>query len=181
MSVDASGYPAFACIEPSACKVSSPADDVPHYIALQVTPYHRSDGQVKTSVAYTQAGVLLLEGNLQRVQQNGERLLRAIGSQVEVFLNGGGPVPCFARAWTDAAYWGHEAFAEPLDTIAASKLETAIEVLVLSTSTSGSKRRIQQAIGAFYGLMEEDFINPYSQTTVKRFAEELVTDRSSSD
>jgi hypothetical protein len=146
--------------------------------AFKVTPSRRSDGRLATSVTSTQPGLLLLEGNLQTILRNNADLLRTLGAQIDTFLNGSGFIPILAQSLVDAAYWAHEAFAEPLDTIAVPKLETTMEVLLRAESASGAITGLRQAIRAFYGLHESDLINPYSQTTVKRFVDDLVTDRS---
>jgi len=59
-----------------------------------------------------------------------------------------------------------------------SKLETPMEVLLHSESSSGSTTRVLEAIRAFYGLEPDQFINSHSQTTVKQFAAGFVRDRS---
>jgi len=146
--------------------------------AFKGTPSHRSDGRLATSVTSTRPGLLLLDGNLQRILVNNVALLRTLGAQIGTFLNGNGSAPILGQSLVDAAYWAHEAFAEPLDTIAIPKLETAIEVLLRGESAQGAKARLKQAIRAFYGLNETDLISPYSQTSVKRFVDDLVTDRS---
>ena len=66
----------------------------------------------------------------------------------------------------------------PLNMIAVPKLETAIEVLLRSESTKGSKACVINAIEAVYSLKCNDFINPTSQTTVEQFAKRFVTDQS---
>lgn len=146
--------------------------------AFKTTPFQRSDGMLKTIVTLTQPGLLLLDGNLRTILRNNEKLLKSLGAQIDTFLSGAGPVPILARSLVDAAYWAHEAFAEPLDTIAVPKLETAVEVLLRAESASRARSRLKQAIRAFYGLNQTDLINPYSQTTVGRFVNGLISDRS---
>jgi hypothetical protein len=51
-------------------------------------------------------------------------------------------------------------------------------VLLHAESASKARVRLKRAIWAFYGLKEGDFINPYSQTTVKSFVDDFVTSRS---
>jgi hypothetical protein len=123
-------------------------------------------------------GLLLGPGTLEHYLKEGSTLLSGVGTQISAFLSRAGDLPTLSRAWADAAYWYHEGLAEPLDTIAVPKLETAIEVLLRSESSSGSKTRVVEAIEAFYALKPDDFINPNSQTTVKQFAAGFVRDRS---
>jgi hypothetical protein len=109
----------------------------------------------------------------------GRAILDAVGHRVEAFLSGNsGPLATLEQAWCDAAYWFHEGLAEPLDTIAVPKLETAIEVLLRTESTKGSKSRVLRAIKTFYGLDKKDFINPEVPITVEKFATDFVRDRS---
>jgi len=109
----------------------------------------------------------------------GRAILEAVGHRVEAFLSGNtGQLSTLEQAWCDAAYWFHEGLAEPLDTIAVPKLETAIEVLLHTESTKGSKGRLLRAIKTFYGLNKQDFINPDIQITVEKFAADFVRDRS---
>jgi hypothetical protein len=115
---------------------------------------------------------------LQHYLQQSARVLQAVGPRIKAFLEGGGRFPLLEQAWADAAYWFHEGLAEPLDTIAVPKLETAIEVLLRAQSSSGSKSRLLKAIQAFYGLTRGQFINAESQITVEKFATGFVTDRS---
>jgi hypothetical protein len=137
-----------------------------------------SNGMVSPTSTNQEPGLLLGPGTLEHFLQEGQSLLSAVGPQVTAFLSRGGAVPILSRAWADAAYWYHEGLSEPLDTIAVSKLETAIEVLLRSQSSSGSTTRVLEAIRAFYGLEPDHFINPHSQTTVKQFAAGFVRDRS---
>ena len=81
------------------------------------------------------------------------------------------------EAWCNAAYWYHEALAEPLDTVAVAKLETAIEVLMRAESTKGSKRRLLEGFNAFFGLSADDPIAG-STTTVKDVVTAITTARS---
>jgi hypothetical protein len=108
----------------------------------------------------------------------GSLLMKAVGPRVTSFLGGVSALPILEQAWADAAYWFHEGLAEPLDTIAVPKLETAIEVLLRAESASGSKSRLLKAISTFYGLERNQFINPESLITVEKFATGFVTDRS---
>jgi hypothetical protein len=152
-------------------------------MTARTVPRHRlgvsvSNGMVSPTSTYQEPGLLLGPGTLERYLQEGQTLLSAVGPQVSAFLSPGGATPALARAWADAAYWYHEGLAEPLDTIAVSKLETAIEVLLRSESSSGSTTRVLEAIRAFYGREPDQFINPHSQTTVKQFAAGFVRDRS---
>jgi hypothetical protein len=123
-------------------------------------------------------GLALGAGTLEHYLKESNELIEAAGAQILPFLSGRGALPILAGAWADAAYWYHEGLAEPLDTIAVPELETAIEVLLRSESSSRGEKRVLQAIRTFYGLEPGDFVSPTSQVTVKQFAKDLVCDRS---
>lgn len=78
----------------------------------------------------------------------------------------------------DAAYWLHEALAEPIDSIAVAKLETALEVLTIAENTSGSKRRMLQILDCFYGLNPDDALYEGAELTAEQFACGVARDRS---
>jgi hypothetical protein len=65
-----------------------------------------------------------------------------------------------------------------LDSIAVTKLETAIEVLLHAENSSGSEKRIIAAMETFYGLKPDDPVTPFSEITAKAFAKGFVRDRS---
>ena len=75
-------------------------------------------------------------------------------------------MPDLDEAWCNAAYWYHEALAEPLDTVAVAKLETAIEVLFRSENMDGSKKRIISSFDAIFDLSEADVIREASSRFV---------------
>jgi hypothetical protein len=76
------------------------------------------------------------------------------------------------------AYWFHEALAEPIDSIAIAKLETALEVLLRSESSKGSTSRVLTILYCFFGLQPDDPVAPNASLTAKQFAANLVRDRS---
>ena len=65
-----------------------------------------------------------------------------------------------------------------MDSIAVTKLETAIEVLLRAESKSGSEKRIIRAMDTFYALGPDDPVTPNSSVTTKAFAKRFVEDRS---
>jgi hypothetical protein len=138
----------------------------------------RCNGRITMRLSNQQAGLSMGDGALNHFLTTGKMLVDAIGNRVAAFIDGASAFPLLEQAWADAAYWFHEALAEPLDTIAVSKFETAIEVLLRAESTLGSKAIILKAIQAFYSLTGDQCINPQSQLTVEKFAIGLVTDRS---
>lgn len=107
-----------------------------------------------------------------------EKLLAAAGRRLSMFVTGQMSLPKIDQAWCDAAYWFHEGLAEPLDTVATVKLETAVEVLLRSESSKGSGKRMRQAIEAVTGLTPKAPIALGSSVTVEQFAKTLVGARS---
>lgn len=105
-------------------------------------------------------------------------MLTSIGNRVTAFVTRQCQLPHLEQAWADAAYWFHEGLAEPLDTVATAKHETALEVLLGAGSTKGSTKRLVEAFKAFYGLSKGDDINPQASLTVGKFVEQMVEARS---
>jgi len=105
-------------------------------------------------------------------------LIGVAGQCLSAFLSGSGPLSKLRLAWCDAAYWFHEGMAEPLDSLSVAKLETAVEVLLRSESTSGSQKRMEQAIHALTGLSATDPISPGALLSVKQFVKSFVEARS---
>jgi len=138
----------------------------------------RSAGNLSAGLTNSEPGRAFGPGFLEKRLADTKPVIDSVGGRLATFISGKAGLAELEQAWPDAAYWFHEGLAEPLDTIAVSKLETAIEILLRSESTKGSKARVLKAIEAFYGLKSEDFINPQSQTTVEQFAQGFVRDRS---
>ena len=162
-----------------------PLNNSEHMARLTARKYPRSrptvslsNGTVSTGLTNQMPGLTLGQGALQHLLAGKSAMVNAVGPRITAFARGNCSLPILEQAWADAAYWFHEGLAEPLDTIAVTKLETAIEVLLRAESTSGSKARVVRAIGVFYGLAPNGFINPESQITVEKFATGFVTDRS---
>ncbi len=105
-------------------------------------------------------------------------LFSSAGTRISSYLTGSGPLPELGLAWCDAAYWFHEAIAEPLDTVAVAKLETSIENLFGAGNLKESTARLLQAIKGIFGLKGSDAISPGSAVKVKDFAVSIVTARS---
>lgn len=137
-----------------------------------------SDGQVSADRRRAGPGLGMGPGSLEQYISTGATILSSVGNRIEKYLSEQRDTPNLNQAWCDAAYWFHEGLAEPLDTIAVPKLETAIEILLKSESSRGNKKRLLKGIKVFYGLEADQFINPDSRITVNKFVEDLITDRS---
>jgi hypothetical protein len=97
---------------------------------------------------------------------------------VAAFIKDDGLLPDLEQSWFDAAYWFHEGLAEPVETIAVAKLETALEVLLSSASTKGSTSRLTDVFSSFYGRHKDQPIADGSAVMVKDFVNEIVSSRS---
>jgi hypothetical protein len=137
-----------------------------------------SDGTYYSRSTVRDARLLIGAGTLADALARSTQWVDAIGSCVTSFVTGKFRLPNLELAWCDAAYWLHEALAEPRDAIAYAKLETALEVLARAESTSGSQTRIELILDAFYSLSPTDKLTPESKMTARQFAKEIVRDRS---
>ena len=108
-------------------------------------------GRVESNVRNMEAGRTLLPEVFESIIEASEQGLESIGRRLAAFLGGGSPVSRLEQAWCDAAYWFHEGIAEPLDTVAIAKLETAMEALFAAGSTTGSKGRVSKALRVMFG------------------------------
>ncbi len=137
-----------------------------------------ADGEPSGSFSNLDAGISIGRGYLGQIVRDSAPLISAVGNRVRAFTTGSFRLPKLEQAWCDAAYWLHEGLAEPMDSIAVTKLETAIEVLLRAENSSGSESRIISAMDTFYALKPDDPITPYSNVTAKAFAKGFVRDRS---
>ncbi len=124
------------------------------------------------------AGMGVGPGILADIFDRHNEVIEAIGNCVRSFATGQFRLPTTEQAWCDAAYWLHDALAEPVDSISIAKLETALEVLLRSENRSGSLSRVLIAIDLFLGLKPDDTIIHNSPVTAKQFAMAVVSDRS---
>ena len=136
----------------------------------------RDGEQVRPGVNNDEPGRSMGPGGLEVALAMQKPQLQSMGRRLDGFLAGDGETPVLDEAWCNAAFWYHEAAAEPLDTVAIAKFETAIEVLFRSVSASGSKRRLVDAMEALLGLPRDKPLP--SGVTPDQFAASIVTARS---
>ncbi|WP_176055171.1 hypothetical protein [Paraburkholderia caribensis] len=105
-------------------------------------------------------------------------ILESVGNRVNSFVKGRSPLLKLAQAWCDAAYWFHEGLSEKLDTVAITKMETSIEVLLFAESTRGCKDRLLKTFESFYGLSAKQPLRVNDSRTVFDFIDSIVTARS---
>ncbi len=105
-------------------------------------------------------------------------ILVSIGNRVRAYVTDNAALPKLDQSWSDAAYWLHEGLTEPLDTVAVTKLETAIEVLLSAASSKNSGSRLEAAFSSFYGLSPESPYPSGSTRKVKDVVKAIVESRS---
>jgi hypothetical protein len=105
-------------------------------------------------------------------------ILDSVGNRVNAFVKGQSILLRLDQAWCDAAYWFHEGLSEKLDTVAITKMETSIEVLLFAESTRGCKDRLLKAFQSFYGLTAKQPLREDDPRTVFEFIDSIVTARS---
>lgn len=137
-----------------------------------------SAGQIHWARTNQEAGFSLGPGTLEHHLGLGRDVIDAVGPLVSAYIDGGSRVPTLALAWADAGYWFHEGLAEPLDTIAVPKIETALENLMRSESSARCETRLRRAIKVFYGLEYDQPLHGGTEITVKQYVTRLVRDRS---
>jgi len=137
----------------------------------------RGDGHVTPSSHNDEPGRIVAPGGVATLLANNASALASTGRRLEAYLAGSGALPTLDEAWCNAAYWYHEALAEPLETVAIAKFETAIEVLFRSESSNGSKKRLLLGLEAFFGVGRNAPLGN-SSVTADQFAASIVTARS---
>lgn len=137
-----------------------------------------ANGSHSTSWTSKEPGMTIGAGTLHHLLKTQYLIFVAVGNVVRSFASGSFRLPVLERAWCDAAYWLHQALTENLDTIAIAKLETALEVLLRSESSTGSKQRLLKVLKAFFNLEASEPIHPGSKLSAGEFAKKIVGDRS---
>ena len=125
----------------------------------RANPPYRGDlvvqnGRIQTHTRNMEAGRTLQGNDFEALIVERQHILDSFGRRMRTFLYGQSATPKLEQGWCDAAYWFHQGLAEPLDTIAVAKLETAMESLLVAENTRGSKRRIGRALHAMLGNAE---------------------------
>lgn len=105
-------------------------------------------------------------------------ILGSVGNRVRAYVADDAPLVKLDQSWSDAAYWFHEGLAEPLSTIAITKFETALEVLLSAESSKQSSTRLHQAFASFYGLSPESPFPDGTSRMVKDIVKAIVESRS---
>jgi hypothetical protein len=82
----------------------------------------RAGGHYSSGWTRMDAGMAVGPGTLADILQRHQRLIESVGNCVRSFASGRFRVPALEQAWCDAAYWLHQALAEPMDSIAIAKL-----------------------------------------------------------
>ena len=74
-----------------------------------------ANGYYNGSWTRKEPGLAIGTGTLADIMQKTRPLVTAVGNVVRSFTTGVYPLADLERAWCDAAYWLHEALAEPID------------------------------------------------------------------
>ncbi len=137
-----------------------------------------ADGRFSPTIDNLQPGRELPGPELDTMMEKAGCLPAAGGRCLTAFLDGEGPFSKLRLAWCDAVYWFHEGLAEPLDSLAVAKMETAVEVLLRAESSKNSGTRMKEALRVLTGLNPEDNMDRESGIKVKDFVGRLVGARS---
>ncbi len=105
-------------------------------------------------------------------------IIDSVGQRIYSFITNKSALSKLEQAWCDAAYWLHEGVSEKLDTIAITKIEASIEVMLFAESSKGSKDRLLKAFKAIYGLDGKQPLRHNDPRTVIKFIDSIVTARS---
>lgn len=122
----------------------------PHVCSL-----HKENHSFGFASREQEAGVSLHGSYMDHLLSKRVAILESVGARVNRYLNEGSKLPNLNLSWCDAAFWYHEGIAEPLDTVAITKLETSVEALVRAENTRGSSTRFRQCFKIFMGYEEE--------------------------
>lgn len=136
------------------------------------------EGRRLSSDAWTLAGFGIAPVSFEEHLARSQWLLEPMGSRIAGYFSQSSIIPLLDEAWCNAAYWYHEALAEELPTVAAVKLETAIEILFKGESSSGSSRRIRLGFSSLMGLEENDRINDRTEVRIRDLADAITSARS---
>jgi hypothetical protein len=133
---------------------------------------------ISPEITNNQPGLGLSGAAFDQLVRGNAHFLSSAGDRINTLLTGVGTLTKLQMAWCDAAFWFHEALAEPLDTVAIAKFETSIENLFAAGNPSQSKARILRALRGIFGLSGRDPIALSSLVTVKDFVGDVITARS---
>ncbi|WP_156467775.1 hypothetical protein [Methylobacterium sp. Leaf91] len=138
----------------------------------------RQNGEVSPTFSNYESGKLLRGEAFNNLTSSARPFFESAGRRINTLLLSSTECPQLELAWCNAAYWFHEALAEPLATVAIAKLETSIENLFGAGNPLESTNRILQALEGVFGLKPNDIISAGSSVKVKDFVKDVVTSRS---
>jgi len=147
-------------------------------IPVNIVTVYRTTDHVYSDISWQKPGLGIPTDTFNHFVEKNESILQSVGRRVKSYIHGAECLPKLNQSWSDAAYWFHEALAEPLATVAVPKLETAIEVLFTAGSSTGSEKRLKMAFNAFFGAADTDRLRSDSPETVGDFIKSVVKTRS---
>lgn len=140
--------------------------------------FAEANGRMGWGIQRREPGLSIGEGTLQAVLKETQVLVTAVGHIVASFASGTYRLPTLEKAWCDAAYWMRESLFDTIDSLAVTKLETAMEVLICTESAKNSTVRVTAALNNLLGVKCDEQILPPFEITTKSLVSTLVRDRS---
>jgi hypothetical protein len=138
----------------------------------------RANGNIGLSRSTKNMGLLLSPGDMEEYIAGSPRMLPSCGNRIRAYLSGSDVALKLEMAWCDAAYWFHEGIAEPIDSIATCKLETALEALLRGVSEKNIRPLLKRTMRFAFEIGENEHIFTNPIIIAKDFVEEVVEIRS---
>jgi hypothetical protein len=140
--------------------------------------FSEAGGHSNWGIHRREPGTAIGPGTLQAVLRDTQQLITAVGHVVASFASGSYRLPTLERAWCDAAYWMRESLFDAIDSLAVTKLETALEVLICTEASKNSTARVMTALQNLLGVKRDEPILPPFEITAETLVTTLVRDRS---
>jgi hypothetical protein len=137
-----------------------------------------ANGALGQNHSTAHAGFWLGSGSIEEFITHNPKLLGSVGERLEVYTTNATAVPELEMAWCDAAYWFHEGVAEPVDSIATCKLETALEVLLRGTNGSNAREVFKLATRFAFEIDDDEEIFKSPAVIAKDFIDQIWNVRS---
>jgi hypothetical protein len=135
-------------------------------------------GRASWGIQRTEPGMSIGPGTLAEILRQAQPVIASVGRIVASFASGMWHQPTLERAWCDAAYWMRESLFDNVDSVAVTKLETALEVLICTESSKNSTARVTAALQNLLGVKRDEQILPPFDITTASLVTALVRDRS---
>lgn len=138
-----------------------------------------ADGNVSTGTRNIMPGLAVSPAQLEHGLQAAAPFISSVGNRLAAYLAVSPTrLPSLQQAWCDAAFWYHQAIAEPLATVGVAMLEVSLENLFAAGNSSGSSKRIRKTLEAVFGVKPSSPLFQQSPITMEQFVESVVKARS---